>query len=92
MDDAEFKRRVTPPSMAAMEADASFKLGVWFQEAGQGDRAARYFERAQRLNPDDWNYSRQAWSFTPADAGKKWFEKFQQFDEPYYDLKLAPRN
>ena len=92
MDDAEFKRRVTPPSMAAMEADASFKLGVWFQEAGQGDRAARYFERAQRLNPDDWNYARQAWSFTPADAGKKWFEKFQQFDEPYYDLKLAPRN
>jgi peroxiredoxin len=91
LDDTEFARRVTPASMPAMEADASFKLGVWFQEAGQGDKAARYFERAQLLNPDNWNYSRQAWSFTPADAGKKWFEKFQQLDEPYYDLKLTPR-
>ncbi|MGH9141580.1 MAG: hypothetical protein ACRD2I_10635 [Vicinamibacterales bacterium] len=27
--------------------------------------------RAQTLNPDDWNYHRQEWSFTPSEAGKK---------------------
>jgi hypothetical protein len=34
------------------------------------------FERAQALNPDDWNYHRQEWSVTPQEAGKKWLEKF----------------
>ena len=92
LDDAEFARRVQPASKTAMEADASFQLGAWFQEKGQGDRATHYFERAQRLNPDDWNYYRQAWSFTPKESGQKWLEKFQQSDEPYYDLQLSPRD
>jgi len=50
------------------------------------------FERAQALNPDDWNYHRQEWSFTPAEAGKKWLEKFQKTKEPYYPkLDLKPK-
>ena len=48
-----------------LEAEATFKLAVWFQQDGRDDLAAKYFERAQALNPDDWNYHRQAWSFTP---------------------------
>ena len=46
--------------------------------------AKKYFERAQALNPDDWNYHRQDWSFTPGEAGAKWMEKFQKLEEPYY--------
>jgi hypothetical protein len=91
LSDAEFARRVKPRSANDMEADASFKLAVWFQQGGKPEVAARYFERAQRLNPDDWNYHRQEWSFTPADAGRKWNEKFQKLDTPYYPkIEIKP--
>jgi len=44
------------------------------------------------LNPDDWNYHRQAWSFTPQDAGRKWLEKFlKQTDRYYPKLELKPK-
>ena len=64
LSDEEFARRVKPRSPAEMEAEASFKLAVWFQQAGDTELATKYFERAQALNPDDWNYHRQEWSFT----------------------------
>jgi hypothetical protein len=92
LSDDEFARRVKARSAAEMEADASFKLAVFFQQAGDTARAAKYFARAQQLNPDDWNYHRQEWSFTPAEAGKKWMEKFQKLQEPYYPkLQIKPK-
>lgn len=40
---------------------------------------------AQALNPDSWNYHRQDWSFTPAEAGINWQRKVQTLgDKPYY--------
>ena len=89
MSDEEFAKRVTPRSPAEMEAEATFKLAVWFQQNGDRDRAAEYFERAQQLNPDDWNYHRQDWSFG-ANAGRKWLEKFQKTDKEYYPLVMKP--
>jgi hypothetical protein len=84
LSDEEFARRAKPRSAAEMEAEASFKLAVWFHENGNAELAAKYWKRAQELNPDDWNYHRQDWSFTPQEAGKKWLEKFQKLDQPYY--------
>jgi hypothetical protein len=84
LSDEEFARRVKPRSAAEMEADASFKLAVWFHEKGNSDLAAKYWKHAQELNPDDWNYHRQDWSFTPQEAGKRWREKFDKLDQPYY--------
>jgi hypothetical protein len=69
LSDDEFARRVKPRSAAEMEADASFKLAVWFHDRGNGELAAKYWRRAQELNPDDWNYHRQEWSFAPARPG-----------------------
>ena len=92
MSDEEFAQRVKPRSPAEMQADASFKLAVWFQQAGNAPLAAKYFARAQQLNPDDWNYHRQEWSFTPQEAGKKWMEKFQKQQAPYYPkLEITPK-
>jgi hypothetical protein len=92
LSDEEFARRVKPRSAAEMEADASFKLAVWFHQAGNDALASKYFERAQQLNPDDWNYHRQAWSFKPQEAGRKWLEKFLKQSEPYYPkLELKPK-
>jgi hypothetical protein len=91
MPDEEYEHRVTPRSATEMEAEASFKLGVWFQQAGNAALATKYFERAQQLNPDDWNYHRQEWSFT-GEAGRKWLEKFQKLEQPYYPtLELKPK-
>jgi len=84
LSDEEFARRVKPRSPAEMEAEASFKLAVWFHEKGNNELAAKYFGRAEQLNPDDWNYHRQEWSFTPQEADKKWLEKFQKTESPYY--------
>jgi hypothetical protein len=93
LSDEEFARRVKPRSNAEMEADASFALAVWFHQAGNQALAKQYFERAQRLNPEDWNYHRQDWSFTPSEAGAKWLEKFRELDEPYYPkLDLKPKS
>jgi tetratricopeptide (TPR) repeat protein len=90
LSDDAFAARVTKRSDKEMEADASFALAVHFFQAKDFSSAKKYFERAQALNPDDWNYHRQDWSFTPGEAGAKWLEKFQKLDEPYYpklDLK-----
>jgi hypothetical protein len=92
LSDAEFSARVKPRSANEMEADASFALGVWFHQTENSALAKKYFEQAQKLNPDDWNYHRQDWSFTPGEAGAKWMEKFQKLEEPYYPkLKLKPK-
>jgi len=93
LSDADFARRVKPRSAAEMEGEASFKLAVWFQQAGKNALASKYFERAEQLNPDDWNYHRQEWSFTPSEAGKKWLDKFEKQPEPYYPkLDMKPSN
>ena len=63
LSDAAFAARVKPRSPDEMDADASFALGVWFHHTGNAPVAKKYFERAQALNPDDWNYHRQDWSF-----------------------------
>jgi hypothetical protein len=92
LSDEEFARRVKPRTQAEMEAEASFKLGVYFHQNGNKELAAKYFEHAQQLNPDDWNYHRQEWSFTPSEAGKKWLDKFNKLDQPYYPkLEITPK-
>jgi hypothetical protein len=93
MSDEEYRQRVKPRSPKDMEADASFKLAVYFHEKGNNDLAQKYWAKAQVLNPDDWNYHRQDWSFTPDQAGKKWLEKFQKLDGTYYpklEIKREP--
>jgi len=55
LSDEEFARRVKPRSQAEMEADASFKLAVYFHEKGNNDLAQKYWAKAESLNPDDWN-------------------------------------
>lgn len=88
LSDVEFAKRVQAPSMVAMEADAVFKLAVWFRQVGEQTKAQGYFQRAQQLDPDNWNYHRQDWSFR-SDGGQQWMKKFQQLDEDYYPkLKL----
>jgi hypothetical protein len=83
LSDEEYRTKVKPRSASDMEADASFKLAVWFHDHDNNELAAKYWKRAQDLNPNDWNYARQDWSFTPTESGKKWMEKLQSTDKDY---------
>jgi hypothetical protein len=70
---------------------------VYFHAAGDENRANQFWEQAQALRPESWNYHRQDWSFTPAEAGRNWLQKFQELgDRDYYpalDLPpVAPEN
>jgi hypothetical protein len=67
-------------------AEANFKLGVYFKKSGNTDKAQKYWQAAQALQTENWNYHRQDWSFGSAEkAGANWLKKFQSLDgEPYY--------
>lgn len=76
-------------------ADANFRMAVYFHLAGDAERANLYWDRAQELNPDSWNYHRQDWSFLDAaETGRNWMQKFRSLgDQPYYrplDLPEGP--
>ncbi|MBL9123293.1 MAG: TlpA family protein disulfide reductase [Planctomycetaceae bacterium] len=88
----ELRERLTPKSETAALADANFKLAVYFHQQQDQQRADKYFAAAQQLMPDDWNYHRQQWSFTPKTALTRWMEKYRALgDKEYYEpLKLDP--
>ena len=81
----EIAQKLTPPTDDANLAEPTFKLGVYFHQKGDQTKANHYWEAAQRLNPDSWNYHRQDWSFTPDEAGANWQKKVQTLSKPYYE-------
>jgi hypothetical protein len=67
------------------KAAPAFRLGVHFKALGQAHKASEYWQQAQALNPESWNYHRQDWSYTPEQAGSNWQKKVQQLEgKPYY--------
>ncbi|MHC5063508.1 MAG: hypothetical protein ACYTG5_05990 [Planctomycetota bacterium] len=66
-------------------ADAHFRLAVWLHRNGSFEAAARHWQRAQELDPENWNYHRQQWSFDPETASAKFRAKYRALgDRPYY--------
>ncbi len=89
--------KMSPRTAEQAKAEALFQLGVHFQHAGDEARANRYWQEAETMRPESWNYHRQDWSFTPAEAGKNWLKKFQLLGDAEYYPKLdlpppAPNN
>ena len=91
--DEEIRANLRAPSSDEALAEPTFKLGVYFYERGDEPRARGYWERAQALAPDNWNYHRQDWNLTEGLAGERFIEKFQSLDgQPYYEpLDLPSR-
>ena len=59
----EVIERSTPRPPEASQAAASFELGQHLHRNGHIDDAVQWFREAHRLQPDNWTYRRQAWSF-----------------------------
>jgi peroxiredoxin len=76
--------RIRKPSSDETLADPTFKLGVYFFERDEA-LARKYWERAQALAPDNWNYHRQEWIGTEGIVGPKYRAKRGALgDKPYY--------
>jgi hypothetical protein len=59
----EVIERSAPRPAEVSEAAACFELGQRLHRSGHADDAVRWFREAHRLQPDNWTYKRQAWSF-----------------------------
>jgi hypothetical protein len=61
--------RTRPRSREASEAAAHFELGCHLQREARPAAAVEHFKAAHRLQPDNWTYRCQAWSFVSPDLG-----------------------
>ena len=61
--------RSQPRSAAASQAAAHFELGQHLYRIGERDAALPHWRASHRLDPTNWTYKRQAWSFVDAGQG-----------------------
>lgn len=60
-DEVVERSRPRPPELS--QAAAHFELGAWLHTHGDPEAARPHFRAAHRLDPENWTYKRQAWSF-----------------------------
>ena len=87
----QVSERIFARTPDAEQAEPAFKLGNHFHRRGDTAKANQWWEESQRLNPDSWNFHRQDWSFTTAEATLKWLNKVNKLgDKPYYRPMVMP--
>jgi len=94
MKENEVKERLSPPSSERVLADAEFALAEYLHKNGHGDDAIPHFKEAQRLDPDNWNYKRQAWALSDAEKnyGTSFGKEVQKLNgKPYYAPRKLPQ-
>lgn len=90
LSEAEIRASLTPQKPEWALAAAEFALAEYLYRNGQGPASIRHYKEAQRLNPDSWNYKRQAWALSDAEReyGTSFMKEVQKLNgKPYY----APR-
>ena len=65
----EVLRRSQPRSRSGSLAAAHFELGTHLQRLGHQYDAVAHFKAAHLLQPENWTYKCQAWSFVNSDLG-----------------------
>jgi hypothetical protein len=82
----KLKQRLAVRGARERLADAHFKLGAYFSDQGNRELATRNWQESQRLNPDNWNYHRQDWSFDKSKEMTNYLGKVRKLgSKPYYD-------
>jgi len=93
MSEPEVKERLKPPSPERAMADSEFALAEYLHKNGKGEDAIAHFKEAQRLDPDNWNYKRQAWALSDAEKnyGTSFMKEVQKLNgKPYYAPRKLP--
>jgi tetratricopeptide (TPR) repeat protein len=65
----EVIERSQPRGLDEATAAAHFELGQHLHRLGRTDDAVPHFREAHRLQPDNWTYKRQAWTFVDPAQG-----------------------
>ena len=89
----ELKSRLKPQSQGRALADAEFALAEYLYGKSFGADAIPHFKEAQRLDPDNWNYKRQAWALSDAerDYGTTFMKEVKKLNgRPYYEPRQLP--
>lgn len=93
LSENELKERLAPQNPDWARAAAEFALAEHLYHQGAKDASIRHYKEAQRLNPDNWNYKRQAWALSDAEAdyGTNFMKEVQKLDgKPYYAPRRLP--
>jgi tetratricopeptide (TPR) repeat protein len=89
----ELRARLAPQNPEHALAAAEFGLAEYLYRTGRGRDAIPHYKEAQRLNPDSWNYKRQAWALSNAerDYGTSFMKEVQKLKgKPYYPPRQLP--
>ena len=93
LSEAELKARLKPQNDDRSRADAEFALAEYLYKQGKGVDAIPHFKEAQRLDPDNWNYKRQAWALSDAerDYATSFGKEVKKLNgRPYYAPRKLP--
>jgi hypothetical protein len=93
LSEQELKERLAPQNPDHALAAAEFGLAEYLYRNGQGPASIRHYKEAQRLNPDSWNYKRQAWALSDAEReyGTNFMKEVQKLNgKPYYAPRRLP--
>jgi tetratricopeptide (TPR) repeat protein len=93
LSEKELKERLVPQNTDWALAAAEFGLAEYLYRNGQSEASIRHYKEAQRLNPDSWNYKRQAWALSNAerDYGTSFMKEVQKLNgKPYYAPRRLP--
>ena len=85
MSPDEVASNIRPRAAGENLAEPTFKLANYFFAKGDKDSANGYWDKAQSLSPDSWNFHRQDWSFLgSAETTKNFLGKVNALTKPYY--------
>ena len=85
MSPDEVSANIRPRTNDEERAEPTFKLANYFYARGNMESANAYWDKAQELSPNSWNFHRQDWSFLPrAETNRNFLGKVNALTEPYY--------
>jgi hypothetical protein len=93
LSEDEVHKRLKPQNPDHARAAAEFGLAEYLYRTNHGADAIPHYKEAQRLNPDSWNYKRQAWALSNADRdyGTNFTKEVQKLNgKPYYEPRKLP--
>jgi peroxiredoxin len=86
LDAPTLKAKAALRPLSLREAELEFRIGSYLFAKGDRVGAREHWQRAQSLDPDNWNYHRQDWSFDAREATANWIAKVRKLGKkPYYD-------
>lgn len=93
LSEQELKERLAPQNPDWALAAAEFALAEYLYRQGASAASIRHYKEAQRLNPENWNYKRQAWALSDAEReyGTTFMKEVQKLQgKPYYAPRRLP--